>query len=282
MGPQATSGRVPLRAILACALCLLPPSAALASSTAKVDRKGDAGAKGLGASGRALDILRVDAVASSQALQVTVALRGDFERAMRARGMRRAAALIVLRRRNRKRALVVGTVGSGRARETLASVGKGPGAAVVRRGRKLSFYVDDIDARRLRSVRVKTLAPPRSARARAGATPVRTRLRRLVRRRAADVASVKIDAGGSACAQADGISGDLSNQIESMETDAERASGGRREELDTGIEEARTLYQRLLDVLSVPPCDVLSGDDDFDGDVLDEEATDDPGYPLSP
>lgn len=258
-------------AAVACSLGLLAPSAAPAAETVKRDRSADVEAIGLGRLARALDIVEIRTRASSLGLAVSVELRGNFERAMRARRMRDAAAAIVLRRR-RGKPRVVATIGSGRRRKTLASIGRGREAAVVRRGRVLTFYVDRLDARRLRGVTVKTFAPPRR-RGSAAVTPTGERLRKLMKRPAADASAVKLRAGGSPCPQIDDVSAGLSDQIDGMEADADKARGKEHDELEAALREARMLYERLLDVLSSPLCEEVDPDEaeDFAEDLLDPD-----------
>lgn len=263
-------------ATAACSLALVVPSIATAAETAKRDRSGDVEAVAPRPAARALDIVEIRTRASSLGIAVSVELRGNFERVMRARRMRGAAAAIVLRRR-RGKPRVVATVGSGRRRKTLASIGRGREAAVVRRGRVLTFYVDRLDAGKLRGVTVKTFAPPRR-RGSAAVTPTAKRLRKLMKRVAADAGAVKLDAGGSPCPQIDDLSAVLSDQIEGIEADADKARGGERDELEAALREARMLYERLLDVLSSPRCEEVDPDDAEDfGEGEDFLDPDEPG-----
>lgn len=133
-------------------------SYALADDTSRRDR-GGVKAKGLSAGERkALDIRRVSATGGHFGLIVTVEFRGNIERALGRRGLRRALVAMVLRpRRGAGKAAVLATRGRGGGERVLRST-RSSNVAVVRSGRRLRFIVLGRGLPRVRAIQVKAFA----------------------------------------------------------------------------------------------------------------------------
>jgi hypothetical protein len=98
-------------------------------------------------------------------LRVEVTLKGNFDRALRGRHLRRAAAVLVLTsRRAGVKPTVVATLGSRKHVRTLGGLGPGGPFAIIRAKTKLTFYVANYAAGSLASIRVKTIASTRRKR----------------------------------------------------------------------------------------------------------------------
>ena len=148
----------------------LVPAAASAGSASKRDRGGDVRAKGLTAKERrALDIVSATAIGDPSAgVLVTVTFRGNFERAIGRRHLRRGLAALVLHPATKaRRAAGILTKGPGIVGRTRRRTRSGDVGA-IRSGRKLSFFVAGEGLADVKSVEVKAFAarPRRSGRAR--------------------------------------------------------------------------------------------------------------------
>jgi hypothetical protein len=146
-------------ALGAIALTICVPAAAWAGQFQK-DPAIDAKGKGLEFKQRqAIDLIGVDLTKTRYVAKIIVRFKGDFERHMRTRKFAAAKAQV------RLGPTTITSSGAGRRAKTTIRRGQGVTAAVVRKGRELTFWVGGIDGYELDTVVARSFqgAPARGA-----------------------------------------------------------------------------------------------------------------------
>lgn len=157
--------RTSLAGFILCAALLALPASAVAGPF-KADKAGDARAPGLkGAQRKALDLTGIELTRTAGLARVDLTFKGNFAKAMRSRRLKGGGAAIRLT--GSMGTVRVASIGLGATARTVGTPSSPGKYASLRTGRKLTFWIADIDGYAIRRIQARTFLPARLARSRA-------------------------------------------------------------------------------------------------------------------